>query len=51
MSVPGKTRQLALVVSVLTQSLLAADGAEVSFENDIAPVLESKCLVCHNLNQ
>ncbi len=51
MPAPGKKRQLALVVLALTQSLLAADGAEVSFEQDIAPILESKCLSCHNLNQ
>ena len=44
-------RSLALVFLALTQSLLRAAGTEVSFEQDIAPILESKCLGCHNPNQ
>lgn len=50
-------RHLAFAAIVLGQSLLVAKGANnldqisgVSFEQDIAPMLEAKCLSCHNPN-
>ena len=50
-SAPGKIRRLTFAAFLLGRSLLAVDGAEVSFEQDIAPILETKCLSCHNPNQ
>ncbi len=49
------TRRLTLAAFLLSQSLLTTKGASdltqsavVSFEQDIAPILEAKCLGCHN---
>ena len=57
MSFPGITRQLTLAAFLLGQSLLATKGANdldqtagLSFEQDIAPILEARCLGCHNPN-
>ena len=53
----GTTRGLTFAAFLLGQSLLATQGANVlnqlarvSFEQDIAPILEAKCLSCHNSN-
>ena len=50
-------RQLTFAALALGQSLLVLEGASdpnqtagVSFELEIAPILEAKCLGCHNLN-
>ncbi|MBT5812771.1 MAG: hypothetical protein HOI15_00225, partial [Opitutales bacterium] len=58
MSTPGKTRRLIFTAFLLARSLLAMKGANdldqtvgLSFERDIAPILEAKCLGCHNPNQ
>ena len=58
MSTPGKTRRLIFTAFLLARSLLAMQGANdldqtvgLSFERDIAPILEAKCLGCHNPNQ
>ncbi|MDA0348578.1 MAG: PSD1 and planctomycete cytochrome C domain-containing protein [Verrucomicrobia bacterium] len=51
-------RRLIFAAFIVGQSLFAAEGASdpnqtagVSFEQDIAPILEAKCLGCHNPNQ
>jgi len=58
MSAPGKTRRLMFAAFLLARSLLVMKGANdldqsagLSFEKDIAPILEAKCLGCHNPNQ
>ena len=50
-------RPLTIAAFLLGLSLLAAKGASdpnqtagVNFEKDIAPILEAKCLGCHNPN-
>ena len=50
-------RRLTLAAYILGQSLLVAEGANdskqnagVNFELEIAPILEAKCLGCHNPN-
>jgi len=57
MSAPGKIRRLTFSAFLLGLSALVTNGANdlnqsavVSFERDIAPVLEAKCLSCHNPN-
>ncbi|MBT3481303.1 MAG: DUF1553 domain-containing protein [Opitutales bacterium] len=58
MTAPGKTFRLTIAAFLVARSLLAMKGANdldqtvgLSFERDIAPILEAKCLGCHNPNQ
>lgn len=56
MLTPDTIRRLVAAIYLIVVGLLGARGAndqtaKLNFEVDIAPILEGKCLSCHNANQ